>query len=188
MFQITLFDGLFDSERQKNRHRWINLQNALECVQEINESTFESRLTKVTIAQKVYEEITLLMYIYLGTASIYSELDRIRMFANQMQAELRQRFTGEDYGNRCAVYDQYVGLLDLHLGRNVWVLWAKDMLMPAQAVEEVRALQNKANYYEDCALHEALNVLYYLRAKRDKADTAWPSEQEAVNILRRILA
>ena len=188
VFQIALFDGLFDSEPQGNSHRWINLQNALERVQETDESTFESRLTKITIAQKVCEEVTLCMYIYLGRAGIYSELDRIRLFADQVQAKMRQRFPGEDYGNRCAVYDQYVRLLDVHLGRSAWFRWGKEITMPVQAVEEVRALQNKANFYDDRATHQALNILCHLLAKRDEADTAWPSKQEAVNISMRILA
>ncbi|GAB1739838.1 hypothetical protein NU219Hw_g4773t1 [Hortaea werneckii] len=155
MFQSAFARRLFDSVTLRDPYPWINVMEALERLEKVDESTFEGRLTKMTVAQIILEGIVMHQYIASSRGLAIASASVIRTRLSRLQAHLERRLTDEDYGPRLAMRCRFIGLLD---GMAI-VLGRGSNQEISRVMEEVHALQTQARHYEDRAMYSTLELI-----------------------------
>lgn len=116
----------------------------------IDESTFESRLTKMTMAQIASEWAVVRTYIVPDRLSIIEEAEVIFTRAVRLQTFLTQQFEEDNYGPRHNLRKQFANLL-------VWVRVTEPGT--SRIIEKAKALQTQANDCGDRGMHHILKSL-----------------------------
>jgi len=116
----------------------------------IDESTFESRLTKMTMAQIASEWAVVRTYIVPDRPSIIEEAEVIFTRAVRLQTFLTQQFEEDNYGPRHNLRKQFANLL-------VWVRVTEPGT--SRIIEKAKALQTQANDCGDRGMHHILKSL-----------------------------
>ncbi|KAI7183642.1 hypothetical protein KC363_g8141 [Hortaea werneckii] len=147
LFQTFCFHGVLDSPVLRSPTRWSNL---LERVQMTDETTFERRLTKITLAQMTLELFAVHTYINFDRASIMiitPETEMIRTRGVRLQTTLKLRYGDDNYGPRHDLRHAFTVLLDSLPGAKPVVPWI---------IGRIRVLQTKADYYGDRGMSRVL--------------------------------
>lgn len=141
----------------------------------IDETTFECRLTKITLAQIALELFAVHTYINYDRASIMiitPETEMIRTRGARLQTTLKLRYGDDNYGPRHDLRHAFTVLLDSLPGAKPGILGI---------IGRTRVLQTKADYYGDCGMSRVLKSLE--SCTRLEVSRALPIEHQVSAIL-----
>lgn len=153
IFQIACLHMLYAYAFLETPYRWKTVTDTLKRIGDIANCAFESRLTKMIMAQTALEAPVLRRYTSSRGSPANAETNAAWEIFESIQTNLALAYPGEDYGPRNTVRRRLTHLLDQ-------LTFSIDLGSKAEAMvtlEEIKALQTESDLCDDRAMHDILD-------------------------------